>query len=251
LAACGFDVPLGAPAGRGGCITVCMSGTETVSVIIPALNEAEHLARTVEMAADPRAEIIVVDGGSQDATCDIARRCSARVLQSDSGRAAQMNFGARQARGQALLFLHADTVLPQHYCGTVLETLAQPGIVAGAFRLGINAPGRSLRLIERSANWRSAIFQLPYGDQALFLTAPRFREIGGFADLPIMEDFDLIRRLRRSGRIALAPDRVMTSGRRWRKLGPWKTTLINQWVILRYLAGSSPEKLAEFYRKRR
>jgi hypothetical protein len=125
--------------------------------------------------------------------------------------------------------------------------LARPGVAAGAFRLRIDGAGRSLRLIQRIANLRAACLQMPYGDQALFLHHDTFDQLGGFAELPILEDFDLVRRLRRLGRVAIAPAEVVTSARRWCRLGPWRTTWINQIVLLGHYLGVRPQRLADWY----
>jgi hypothetical protein len=148
-----------------------------------------------------------------------------------------------------LLFLHADTRPPPNFGSHVRETLARPGVSAGAFRLGIDAAGGRLRFIETVANIRSRFLGMPYGDQALFMTADMFGAIGGYPDQPIMEDFELVRRLQRRGGIAIAPAAVATSPRRWLNVGVLKTWLINQSIVTAYLAGVSPERLADWYRR--
>ena len=198
-------------------------------------------------------EVIVVDGGSQDGTVQMAQSLSVKVLSTRGGRACQMNVGARAATGNILLFLHADTRLPAGFDAMVRLSLlaADKGKapVAGAFELRIDAPLPSLRLIESGVNWRSRHLQMPYGDQAIFLTHEVFHDIGGFPELPIMEDFELMRRLRRFGRIVIIPVPVLTSARRWLKLGVLKTTLINQVAIITYLLGVPPEQIARWYRQ--
>ena len=159
-----------------------------------------------------------------------------------------MNQGATIAEAEILLFLHADTKLPPTYAQLIPETLAKPQIIAGAFELAIDSPKKSLRLVETLVNWRSRFFSLPYGDQALFLKQKTFQAIGGFADLPIMEDFELVKGLNRYGKIRIISAKVITSSRRWDKLGVFKTTLINQLIILGYYLGFSPIKLNNFYR---
>ena len=233
--------------------------TALISVIIPTLNEAQHLAATiaqVQAAASQPLEIIVVDGGSQDGTIEIARSLNCLVLQSCIGRAAQMNAGANSATGEILLFLHADTQLPKQFDRFVLETLEQPWVIAGAFDLTIAKPKEflqklGLQLIELGVKLRSRFCQLPYGDQAIFLRAKTFRDLGGFPEIPIMEDFVLMRRIRKLGKVAIAPASVLTSARRWQKLGVLKTTLINQAIILGFYAGIDPERLRQWYRKQR
>jgi rSAM/selenodomain-associated transferase 2 len=160
-----------------------------------------------------------------------------------------MNAGAALAIGDVLLFLHADTRPPQDFDIHVREVLARPGVSAGAFRLGIDAPGGRLRFIEAVANIRSRFLGMPYGDQALFMAAEVFAAIGGYPDQPIMEDFELVRRLQRRGGIAIAPKAVATSPRRWLNVGVSKTWLINQSIVVAYLIGISPVRLAEWYRR--
>jgi rSAM/selenodomain-associated transferase 2 len=153
------------------------------------------------------------------------------------------------AQGEILLFLHADTQLPPNFEPLVRQTLAQPGVVAGAFDLSIDGPGWGLRWVEWGVKWRSRWLHLPYGDQALFLTADRFHRMGEFAKLPIMEDFDLVQRLNRQGRLAMVPVPVLTSSRRWQRLGVWRTTLANQVMVVGYCLGLDVQHLAHWYRR--
>ncbi len=221
-----------------------------VSVVIPALNEAGQLGRTLSTLTPGQGlEVIVVDGGSSDATLAIARTAGVRTLAARPPRSVQQNAGAAAASGDILLFLHADTRLPMKFQERVRRTLASPRVAAGAFRLEIDAAGRGLRIIEQAANWRSRFLQMPYGDQALFLRRDTFWELGGFPPIPIMEDFEFIRRLKRRGRIAMVPDSVRTSPRRWLQVGVGKTWLINQAIIAAYLMGVPAERLAAWYRK--
>ena len=223
-----------------------------ISIIIPTLNEAATILAALESTSKAtHAERIVVDAGSSDDTLKLAESWGARVLQTVCGRARQMNAGAGAARGELLLFLHADTCLPNGFEDHVRQVMAQPGVAAGAFELRIDGTGRSLRIIERLANWRSRRMQLPYGDQAIFVASDRFRHTGGFLDIPIMEDFELISRLRQQGRIVIAPASVTTSARHWKKLGTWQTTLLNQALILGYCLGVAPSRLARWYRSDR
>lgn len=223
----------------------------TISIIIPVLNEAAIIKSTLEQLQQyDGVEIIVVDGGSKDDTVNIARQLGANTLVISGGRAAQMNAGAKYAQGQLLLFLHIDTQLPHNFISLVTQTLAQPKVVAGAFELAIDGQDRSLRWVEKLVKIRSHLFSLPYGDQAIFITRKAFIELGSFAQMPIMEDFELIKRLQRHGKIAIANGSVVTSSRRWQKLGVWQTTLINQMIIAGYYLGISPLKLSHFYRNR-
>jgi len=220
-----------------------------LSIIIPVLNEAAQIGAALRQI--PRAEnieVIVVDGGSHDSTTMIAESFGARVIHAAAGRASQMNAGAAVARGGILLFLHADTRLPSDFVRVIRETLSHPEVVVGAFRLRIDSPRWSLRIIEALANFRSKFFRAPYGDQALFLRKHHFRTAAGFSKLSIMEDFEFVRRMGRWGRVTLAPAAVITSARRWERLGVLRTTLLNQAIILAYLLGVSPARLALWYR---
>ncbi len=223
-----------------------------ISVIIPALNEAHHIADTLKtVGLEKNREVIVVDGGSKDHTVSIAKNLGAKIIRGSPPRSRQMNQGAGAASGDVLLFLHADTRLSENFDRHVLDALAQPGVVAGAFELRINSPNPSLRLIERMANWRSRYFQMPYGDQAIFMFSNVFRQMGGFPNIPIMEDFELIRRLQKKGDVKTLPVPVMTSPRRWINHGILKTTLINQLVILSYFMGASTDTLVRLYRRKK
>lgn len=226
------------------------SDEEKISIIIPTLNEAKTLTQALASTQQGTdVEVIVVDGGSQDNTVAITASLGVKALSAPTGRATQMNAGAKVATGNILLFLHADTCLPPGFDTLVRTTLAQPGVVAGAFALRIDAALWSLRLLKWGVNWRSRWLQMPYGDQAIFLKAVLFDKMGGFPELPMMEDFELMRRLRRLGRIAIIPVPVLTSARRWLKQGVFKTTLMNQVAIISYLLGVSPERIQNWYRK--
>ena len=221
-----------------------------ISIIIPVLNEAYTIKPTLaHLKNASNVEIIVVDGGSKDETIALAKSCGVQVISSGLGRATQMNLGATVATGDILLFLHADTRIPPNFDTLIRQAL--PGnFIAGAFELKIDANLRGIRLIEKMVNLRSHLFSLPYGDQAIFICSKVFHEIGGFPDLPIMEDFELMRQLKRLGKIEIIPQAVITSGRRWQKLGIIKTTLINQLMIIGYFLGVSPAQLARWYRNK-
>ncbi|MEH2439446.1 TIGR04283 family arsenosugar biosynthesis glycosyltransferase [Nostoc sp.] len=221
-----------------------------ISIIIAAINEARNIKETIATTQSRlNIEVILVDGGSQDDTVAIAQSLGVKVISSSPGRAVQMNAGAVASGGEILLFLHADTRLPTGFDEMICTALQQPGTVAGAFNLRIDAPLLSLRWVELGVKWRSHFCQMPYGDQAIFLTKESFQQIGGFPELPIMEDFELIRRLKPIGRIVIIPTPVLTSARRWLQKGVFKTTLLNQLVIIAYLLGVSPERIRSWYRR--
>jgi hypothetical protein len=159
-----------------------------------------------------------------------------------------MNAVAAAASGEALVFLHADTLLPDGWTNLVREIAERRGIVGGAFEFKLDETLPWSRIIEKLAHARSRILQMPYGDQAIFLKADLLRKMGGFPEIPIMEDFEFVRRLRAEGDISLAPVPATTSARRWKRLGVLKTTLINQIVILAYFAGVPPDSIARLYR---
>jgi len=220
-----------------------------ISIIIPTRNEEATISATLERAKqDSVLEIIVVDGNSTDRTKEIANHLGATVIGAPLGRARQMNAGAALAKGEVLLFLHADTLLPADFTTQIATVLARPGVVAGAFGLAIDLPGTTPCLLQKGIQFRSTFLQLPYGDQAIFLDRRKFLDIGGYPDEPILEDVLLIKRLRKSGRIGIAGSCVLTSGRRWRQLGLIKTTLLNQGIMLGHLLGVPPQRLQNWYR---
>lgn len=225
--------------------------TSNISIIVPTLNEAENLP-ALQAVAMTVEELIVVDGGSTDDTVKVATNLGFRVIEKicPGGRGAQLNTGAANAYAPLLLFLHADTLLPHGFQHAVTECLANPGNILGAFSLKVKGGGASLNFIAMCTNIRSRFLQLPYGDQTFFLRKNDFTALGGFPELPIMEDFIFVKQAKKRGRIKTLPQSVTTSARRWQRLGPMRTTLTNQLVILGYYLGIKPEKLAAFYRKR-
>jgi len=221
-----------------------------ISVIIPAVNEADHIAGTIaSIGHGNNTQIIVADGGSLDDTVSIARSLGATVIESSPPRSRQMNQGADAASKEVLLFLHADTRLPKDFDKSVFRALKQPGVAAGAFELRIDSPDPVIRFIEYVANRRSRFLKMPYGDQAVFIFSEVFHQMGGFPAMPIMEDFELIRRLQKKGDVVTIFEPVVTSPRRWLNHGILKTTLINQLIVLSYFMGLSPETIARLYRR--
>ena len=224
--------------------------TPNISVVIPTLNEASHIQTTLRCLGNyADTEIIVVDGGSTDATRTLAAATGATVLRAPPGRARQQNIGAAAATGEILFFLHADTQVPPDYRDLIRRALHIPGVSAGAFSLAVAEPDPRLKAITRIANLRSRWLHLPYGDQGLFLPARLFSELGGFPQQPIMEDFVFVRKLRNHGRLITLSQTVVTSSRRWQQLGVWHTTYINQLIIFGYYLHVAPATLARLYRQ--
>lgn len=222
-----------------------------LSIVVPALDEAAGIAATLDALAPLRArgaEVLVVDGGSTDATVALAvPRCD-RVIAGPRGRARQMNAGAAVARAPVLLFLHADTRLPEGADDALLAALAG-GPHWGRFDVRIEGRPPLLRVVAALMNLRSRLTGIVTGDQALFVRRDRFEALGGFPDQPLMEDIELSRRLRRAaGRPACLRLRVTTSGRRWEQRGVWRTIVLMWWLRWRYWRGAAPEALARAYR---
>ncbi len=222
-----------------------------LSIVIPTLNEEEHLGQTLEKVDRvPHGEVIVVDGGSRDRTVEIAEKWGARVIRTEPNRGRQMNLGAREASGDILLFVHADTRLPENYSELIREALTDPKVVGGAFAWRVEPSTPFLRYLERNVAWRTKIFRMPYGDQAYFIRTSVFREIGGYADIPLMEDVEFIRRLRKIGKLAYIPHAVVTSPRQYQKCGPVRTALRNKLTLFGYYLKVPPERLSKFYYKK-
>jgi len=224
----------------------------TLSVIIPVLCEEalinDAISRLKGMASDDAVEIIVVDGSAERETIRVVSDSNVKGIASKKGRARQMNAGAEAALGDVLLFLHADTELPPDGLQRISRTRRAARFVGGAFDLAIDEQGPLFRIIERTASLRSRLTRVPYGDQAIFVKRDYFVAIGGYEELPLMEDVDLMRRIRRRGdKIFIIPEKVKTSGRRWKKEGVVRRTLRNRAIMLLYMLGTSPEKLAKWY----
>jgi len=221
-----------------------------ISVIIPTLNEEACIRRCIESVRSTAAgcEIIVADGGSTDRTGEIAEsHPKVQLVRSEAGRGNQMNSGATHAQGDVLLFLHADTFLEEGWHDDIAAALRNNDISGGAFTFAIDAPARKYRIVEAWVSMRCRIFSLPYGDQAIFIRRSFFEKLGGYKNLPLMEDVDLVTRMKKLGRITILQNRALTSGRRWASKGLLRTALINQITLLLYLLGVNPHKLARFY----
>lgn len=226
-----------------------ITGHSSLSIVIPTINESTTIGRLLRRLGTSRTvQCIVADGGSEDDTTKIASQAGAEVMNASGGRAAQQNAGAKLAKGRLLFFLHADTLPPRGYAEDIRRCLDCPETVAGAFRFKTDATGAKMRLIEQVTNLRSGLLQCPYGDQGLFMEKRVFEEMGGFAPLPIMEDFELVRRLRHRGTVVTLGRAAITSARRWQQLGVIRTTLINQVMILGFHLGLSFPTLQRLYR---
>jgi len=220
----------------------------TVSVIVPALNEAAVIEETLRHAHQPGVgEIIVVDGGSTDATRALAHPLAELVLSAPRGRAAQMNAGAARARGDLLLFLHADTVVPVGFAAAVIAACGAPDVVGGRFDVNLAPASPLLWLTAELINLRSRLSRLATGDQAIFVRRDVFERLGGYALIPLMEDLDFSRRLKRAGRIACLRQRVTTSARRWQQDGVVRTILLMWSLRALYFCGVSPARLQRMY----
>jgi rSAM/selenodomain-associated transferase 2 len=223
------------------------------SIIIPVLNETAAINDLLEqlqrLDRQEEVEILVIDGDREGKTLNAIVREDIHKILSPRGRGRQMNEGAKIARGEILLFLHADTVLPRDALGLIDETMRNRRIVGGAFDLGFRSSRFAYKVIATVASLRSRLTRVPFGDQALFLRRDYFERIGGYGDIPIMEDVELMRRIRgRGDLVCLIPDKVMTSPRRWEKDGVVFGTLRNWMLQALYCCGVSPERLARFYR---
>ena len=221
-----------------------------VSVIIPAINEAEHIGVAVVRAYEAgAAEVIVADGGSSDVTREIARRHRARVVDSPSGRARQQNFAAAEASSSVLLFQHADNHLSADCINQVKSAMQDERCQFGAFRQRIDAAGCPFRLLEWGNAWRVRKLGIAYGDQAIFVRRELFERIGGFPEVPWMEDLILMKQLRPHGRPVLLEGPVSVSARRWIRHGVIRQTLRNWSLVAAFQMGVSPERLARRYRR--
>jgi len=225
--------------------------TPTLSVVMPVLNEASGLGAALQALAPfmaRGAQLIVADGGSSDDTAALARTAGATVIPAPRGRALQMNAGAQQASAGVLLFLHADTLLPEDADQLIARALADGSAVWGRFDVCIAGQSRMLRVVAALMNLRSRWSGMATGDQAMFMTRAAFDTVGGFPAQPLMEDIEISRRLGRLSRPACLRAKVLTSGRRWETRGVWRTVLLMWRLRFAYWRGAAPEHLAELYR---
>lgn len=224
--------------------------TDKISIIMPVMNESEDLRSTLKhLHLSPNEELIIVDGGSSDDTMAIASDFTDNVFQTKTGRASVMNYGVKRASGNLLLFLHADCILPENGFRMIREILNNNNIAAGAFRLGINSPGLRFRLIEVVANLRSRIAGLLYGDQGIFMRKETFNKVGGYANIPLMEDIEISGKLKNTGKLALVEPPIKASPRRWIEEGALHTTFRDWFIAFSYsFLKTPPERLMKYYR---
>lgn len=221
--------------------------------MIPALDEAPNLARLLPELEGcwPAAEVIVVDGGSRDGSREIVHRHpGVRWLSCAAGRARQMNAGARAAAGAVLVFLHADTRLPSRALEAIARALRDPAVVGGRFDVRFDSPLRIMRIVAALMNARSRWTGIATGDQALFVRRDVFEALGGFPDIPLMEDVEFSRRLKRRGRMACLRLRVATSARKWEREGAIRTIGLMWSLRLLYVCGVAPHTLHRWYYRR-
>jgi rSAM/selenodomain-associated transferase 2/rSAM/selenodomain-associated transferase 1 len=219
-----------------------------LSVVVPTLEEARRVAAHVgALLLEPGVEVVVADGGSADATARIAVAAGARVVEGARGRAAQMNAGAAAASGRVLLFLHADTRPPTGFPRLIRAALADGRVAGGAFAFATDDASPVMRLIERGARWRARALGVVFGDQGIFARRSAFDACGGYPVLPLMEDAAFVRRLRQEGRFALLDAPAVSSARRWRRHGVWRTTAANALVTAAWLCGAGPVRLSRAY----
>ena len=224
-----------------------------ISVIIPAFNEASIINQTIGnvlgLPYDGEIEIIVIDGSPYSETLSSINEKNILKISGKKGRSLQMNEGSLNAHGEILLFLHADTELPLNALKMISSVMEKGDFVAGAFALGINSSRPAFRLVELGASLRSRLTKIPYGDQAIFIWKDYFEAKGGFKEIPLMEDVELMQRIKKAGdKIHIIPEKVRTSPRRWEKEGVLFCTLRNWALITLYSFGVPPERIVKFYK---
>ena len=223
-----------------------------ISIIIPILNEANFITQTLSALQPLRAighEVIVVDGGSEDVSLTQSQPLADRVIRSPRGRSRQMNAGAQIARGEILLFLHADTFLPEGADRLIISKMKQKGKIWGHFDVHLSGRHPLLRLIEYLMNWRSRLSGIATGDQGFFVRRQAFQSIGGFPEIDLMEDIALSRALKKCGHPLCLRQRVVTSSRRWENNGILRTVFLMWYLRLAYFMGTNHEALSRLYRR--
>jgi rSAM/selenodomain-associated transferase 2 len=228
---------------------------KTLSVIVPMLNEERTIVRALDSIAAAAAgaaagvEVIVVDGGSSDRSRDHARPRCATLMVAPRGLARQMNAGAAAAHGDALAFVHADTLVPRSFANDIAAALADPLVVGGRFDVRLDDDAPFLRLVGRLISVRSRLSRTATGDQAIFVRREIFERLGRYRNIELCEDLDLARRLKRTGRVACLRSCVTTSARRWRERGALSTTLRMWFIRAAFLLGVPPARLTRLYKR--
>lgn len=221
-----------------------------VSIVIPALNEAENIQKTILHARSAGVtDIIVSDGGSDDGTPELAAAAGSQIVSGPAGRGIQMNRGAQRAIGEVLFFVHADTWPNRDCVSQIRQVLSTSSVQGGAFRQHIDADGWRYRWLERGNAWRAAWRGLPYGDQGIFLRRSFFDQLGGFPEVRLMEDLMFMQRFRRHSKPVLLDGPLYVNARRWQKHGVLRQTLRNWSLLTAFYFGVSPDKLAAYYRR--
>ncbi len=232
-----------------------MQNSPSISIIIPVFNEDNIINRTLAHIKNIRGhhniEIIVVDGTAESNTINSISDKEVIKIVSSKGRARQMNLGAEKSGGDILLFLHADTILPDRAFDIIYNAILKNNYQGGAFTLAFDNDRFPFKIISFGTSLRCRLAKLPFGDQAIFISKEYFDQIGKYKDIPIMEDFELLRRIRKAGgRIYISGERVITSARKWEKEGIIKTSITNWKIQMFYLTGVPPEKLVNMYYKK-
>ncbi len=224
-----------------------------VSIIIPVLNEEKNITKALNNISQLKGgkEIIIVDGGSIDNTVDIVKKKGVMPLSSQKGRGCQMNRGAEIAKGETLLFLHADTILLEDGLIKIQEALKDPEIIGGRFDVRFDDDRFILKLIAFLMNWRSRLTGVSTGDQAIFIRKNIFKKIGGYSEIPLMEDIELSKRMKKAGSLACLKDMVITSARKWKEEGIVRTIILMWSLRLLYFFRVSPEALSRIYYRKK
>lgn len=222
-----------------------------ISFIVPTLNEQSFIRKTLSdlrnLSGPIQIEVVVVDGGSQDQTVMLAEPLCDQLLSRSPGRALQMNQGASVAKGEWLLFLHADTQLPEDFTILWRDQVVSGGCDWGRFDIRLNGDQRMFRLIEKMINLRSRLTGIATGDQGIFIKRELFEQVGGFASIPLMEDIDICKRLKKTGHPLCLRSRLVTSSRYWERGGIWATIILMWKLRLLYFLGVSPQRLVQLY----
>jgi rSAM/selenodomain-associated transferase 2 len=222
-----------------------------LSIIIPTLNEGENILPTLtclDQLEKHTIEIILVDGGSQDNTLEISRPYVDTILTSGKGRARQMNLGAKHASGHILWFLHADSLIPDNADQLIINNLQQTHYAWGRFNIQLSGSKWVFRIIERFINTRSRLTSIATGDQGIFVLRKEFEKINGYADIPLMEDIELSKQLKKISSPACLKQTIMTSSRRWESNGIIKTVMLMWYLRFAYFTGTPAAKLAQLYK---